>query len=404
MLQSQVWTALAFADSIVARRKVGPYPADKDALEIERLLEVVRGTTRDMYAEETQLLGERAPRIRTGQQLSRVIAAAGVFLGVLLWVLARFAVNRQIDITARAQTKINTLNTELEDRVRERTAALQSEITERLRAEGAKEQVLRDLADQKFALDQHAIVATTDVRGTITYVNEKFCSISKYSKDELIGQNHRILNSGHHPQDFFQKMYHAIANGQVWRGEICNRAKDGSIYWVDTTIVPLLETDGKPRQYLAIRADITERKREEETREHLAAVVASSDDAIVSKDLNGTIDAWNRGATKIFGYTASDVIGKSMRMLFPPELVLEESDILGRIRRGESVEHFETVRVGKGGKRVDVSVVISPIRDGNGMIVGASTIARDITERKRAEQAVRESLATSEAALKELAD
>ena len=268
----------------------------------------------------------------------------------------------------------------------------------------AKAGMLKELAEQKFALDQHAIVATTDVQGTITYVNEKFCAISQYSKDELIGQNHRILNSAHHSKEFFQEMYHTIANGQVWRGEICNRAKDGSIYWVDTTIVPFLEADGKPRQYMAIRADITERKRAEEVRERLAAVVDSSDDAIVSKDLNGTINAWNRGAEKVFGYSASEILGKPALMLFPPELANEESDILARIRLGESVEHFETVRVRKDGKSIDVSVAISPIRDGNGAVVGASKVARDITDRKRAEETVQESLATSKAALKELAD
>jgi PAS domain S-box-containing protein len=152
-------------------------------------------------------------------------------------------VTRDMTRRRKIEDEIKGLNKQLEDRLQK----TQSEI-----------------ADYKHALDESSIVAITDQKGIIKHVNENFCRISKYSKAELIGQDHRIINSGYHSKEFIRNLWVTIANGKIWRGELKNRAKDGSYYWVDTTIVPFLNEHGKPYQYLAIRSDITQRKVAEE--------------------------------------------------------------------------------------------------------------------------------------------
>jgi PAS domain S-box-containing protein len=273
--------------------------------------------------------------------------------------------------------------------------AIRADITERKRAEDAVKEslvattvALKELADQKFALDQHAIVAVTDVQGTITYVNEKFCAISQYSKNELIGQNHRILNSGHHPKEFFQQMYHTIANGQVWHGEIKNRAKDGSLYWVDTTIVPFAGVDGKPRQYVAIRADITERKVAEEALREQASILDLAQ--VMVRDTKGHIVLWNLGAEKLYGYTREEAMGRLSHELLQTRFPEPLEQIEGKLDRAGTWDG-ELVHRKRDGSHVIVASVWVLHRDAQGQPLRILVSSTDVTERRRAEEALHES-------------
>jgi PAS domain S-box-containing protein len=276
--------------------------------------------------------------------------------------------------------------------------AIRADITERKFAEENLKKTLKEVSDYKYALDESSIVAITDQKGIIKYANKNFCKISKYSEEELIGQDHRIINSGYHSKDFIRNLWVTIANGKIWRGELKNKAKEGTIYWVDTTIVPFLNDDGKPYQYVAIRADITERKLAEENLKKTLKEVsdykyALDESSIVAiTDQKGIIKYANKNFCKISKYSEEELIGQDHRIInsgyhskdFIRNLWVTIAN--GKIWRGELKNKAKDRTI----YWVDTTIV--PFLNDEGKPYQYVAIRADITERKLAEENLKRTL------------
>ena len=235
------------------------------------------------------------------------------------------------------------------------------------------------------------IVWTTDPAGGVVEDSPSWSAFTGQSYEQRKGFG---WLDALHPDDrerVSELWQRSIAECTPVQTEYRIRHNSGDWRWMAVRAVPVSNSDGSIHEWVGMSTDITGQKQgEEEERARFAAIVQSSDDAIISKDLNGVITSWNKSAERLFGYTAQEAVGKSVTLLIPPERIDEEPAILERIRRGQPIDHYETLRRRKDGTLIDVSLTVSPIVDSQGQVVGASKIARDITERKRAEEALRE--------------
>ncbi len=251
--------------------------------------------------------------------------------------------------------------------------------------------LVQSLSEQRRVIDNAVIVIESDLRGVITYVNDKFCEASGYSRDEVIGRDHRFLSSGYHARSFFEEMWATLENGEIWQGEICNRSKNGGVLWLLTTITPVFDAGGKPFKYISVRVNITRRKLVENVLAQQAQIIDQTHDAVFSTDLVGTLVSWNRGAELLFGYSAHEAVGQPVRFIAPPG---EESDFHARVflalgRGGGGA--LETLLQKKSGEVFAAHFSLTLLRDDNGLDIGVACYALDITERKKIENALRAS-------------
>jgi two-component system, sensor histidine kinase and response regulator len=254
-----------------------------------------------------------------------------------------------------------------------------------------------ELFNQRFAMDQHAIVSITDTNGYILYVNDKFCKISGYERDELLGKQHQIISSGHHSDAFYSNLWQTITNGKVWHSEICNRAKQGHEYWVDATIVPFLDLDGQPYQYIAIRTEITERKRMTEKIEiserQYRTTVNSLKEVIFRTDTEGNWTFLNPAWTQITGFSIEESINKfCLNYVFEKDAVIAKHGFNTFIQGKEPFTRNQSRFITKDGEYRWLDIYAQIDTDENGIFLGITGRLNDITEQRLATSQLKQNL------------
>ena len=229
-------------------------------------------------------------------------------------------------------------------------------------------------------------IISKDLNGIILSWNNAAARIFGYSAEEIIGQSILTLIPPELHEEEERILADLKAGKPIDHHETIRVRKSGEKFPVSATISPIRDSTGTILGASTVARDISDRKKNDQSRFQLAAIVDTADDAIVSKDLNGVVRTWNQGAVRMFGYTSEEMVGQSILRLIPEELRYEEDEILRKLRAGDRVDHYETVRMKKGGERIQVSVTISPIRDASGRVIGASKVARDISDRKQMER------------------
>lgn len=273
-------------------------------------------------------------------------------------------------------------------------------VSEVLTTRSELQSALAAIKNQQFALDQHAIVSITDEAGSLIYANEKFCQISQFSLEELMGENHRIVNSGYHSQSFFESMWRTITSGEVWHDEICNRAKDGTLFWTNATIVPFLNSDARPYQYISIRTDITQQRLLKEeieaSKRLLQNVMNTLGEGVYTLDAEGHCTFLNPEAEKILGWRLEEIEGRLLHDLIHANKLdgtyIRRSDcsIRATIEAGEVYRSDREYFQHKSGRFFPIFIVASPIFE-DGEFVGSVAAFQDISARLAAEEALRES-------------